>query len=447
MKKLLTLLSAFIAISAVYAAAPADDLRRGYDNSFIFQEGAIEFAVFPDGQFDFNYIDEVSQVNFQVNTPNVNFSFNTGYNYDPFVQYDTYGAVIQIENTPIYYDGYGRIIQAGNVFINYRNGYVNRVGNLNVFYSRPGIVFRTSGFINPFNRFYVYQPWHGYYGVPLVNRCIVWNTPYRLYYNPIRYDWSYHRVNWNRPYYYNGYYSDFGNRRNFYRPNDRVVYQSFEQGRRDTRGRLVNDRNINAQRAEIATGRRDVSRDRSSYTVASRSTSDRSTTGRSTETVTSRNDDSRRASTANREVNTSRTASVIADRNSTSRRSSVNNNAIESRSSRGTAAPARSNASSRTVESSRNVPTAVNTSSRASRASVSTVPQRTERGVQATAPQRTERRSATVAPQRTERAVPQAAPQRSSRTNTATPARSSSSKSEAPTRTNGRSSSSRSGRG
>lgn len=125
MKKLSTLLLVFLmGIGISYATTIEDDRYQGYDNSFIFNEGGIEFAVFPDGQFDFNYLNDGPQFGTVINTPNVSISFNSGYDYDAYVQYDSYGAVIQIENTPIYYDSYGRIIQAGDVFINYHNGYV-----------------------------------------------------------------------------------------------------------------------------------------------------------------------------------------------------------------------------------------------------------------------------------------------------------------------------------
>ena len=61
----------------------------------------------------------------------INISFNTGYDYSAYIQYDHYGAVIQIENTPIYYDYYGRISQAGNVHVNYDyRGRVSWIGNM-----------------------------------------------------------------------------------------------------------------------------------------------------------------------------------------------------------------------------------------------------------------------------------------------------------------------------
>ena len=170
---------------------------NGYGNSFIFVESDIEFSVFRDGQFDFNILRNKSNVNVAIGTPNINFSFNSGYNYNPYVQYDEYGAIIQIENVIIDYDYYGRIIRAGNINIHYNNfGYVSRVGGLYVNYNRYNVFSHCTGFINTYNRNYIYRPWHDYYRIPSRNYCVVYNRPYRQYYKPVRHFYS-------KPYYNN----------------------------------------------------------------------------------------------------------------------------------------------------------------------------------------------------------------------------------------------------
>jgi len=154
MKKLGTFIAAFLLIGATAFAITTTNTgtnlyNRGYGNSFIFVEQGVEFAVFPDGQFDFNVRDYGPNFSAYADFGNVNISFNTGYSYDAYVQYDDYGAVIQIENVPVYYDYYGRIIQAGNVHIRYNNfGRVVRVGGLYVHYNRYNRFSYCSGFIN-----------------------------------------------------------------------------------------------------------------------------------------------------------------------------------------------------------------------------------------------------------------------------------------------------------
>ncbi len=166
----------------------AHNFVRGYGNSFIFVEQGVEFAIFPDGQFDFNVNNYGPNFGVNANFGGASTSFNTGYSYDAYVQYDDYGAVIQIENVPIYYDYYGRIIQAGNVRINYNHhGYVTRVGGLHIYYNHYNRYAYSSGYINSYNRYYVYRPWHDYYAIPFVNLCVVFNKPYRRYYEPARY--------------------------------------------------------------------------------------------------------------------------------------------------------------------------------------------------------------------------------------------------------------------
>jgi hypothetical protein len=213
-----------------------ENYRRGYDGSaYTFVEGDVEFSVFPDGQFDFVYVGPQSGSQVTISTPNVNVSFNSGYDYDAYVQYDDYGAVIQIESVPIYYDEYGRITQAGNVDIRYNDRRIVRVGGLHVIYNNYGYFSHCTGAINFYNPYYVYRPWHVYYVRPIYSHCIVYDRPYRRYYNPIRYSYHDHILyykNRNRVAYHN-------TRRDFYRPGSRVY---------DKRGRASINKNYNPNR-------------------------------------------------------------------------------------------------------------------------------------------------------------------------------------------------------
>lgn len=301
MKQLALILIGLLTFSgSTYAADEDTSIRRGtvYDGSkYIFVENGIEFSVFPDGEFDFYIPQYVEGVNLSVNAGPVGISFNTGFDYDPYVQYDEFGAVIQIENTPLFYDYYGRLSQAGDIRINYRNNRIARVGGLQIFYNNRGFFSHHTGFINLYNRNYVFHPFHNFYYRPLFNRCLVFNTPYRRFYNPVRYNYAFHRNN-----YYRGYNNGYANgRRDFRRPDrGRVAHNN---GRRDNV-----DRN-NARFTSANTGRR----------VAS-TTANRNGVQRSAPTVTNRETTSRR----NRAATTSRNgvqrgAPVVANRETTSR--------------------------------------------------------------------------------------------------------------------------------
>jgi hypothetical protein len=153
-------------------------------NSIVFIENQIEFAVFPDGQFDFSL--RRYGTNWNLGVTGVNYSFNSGFNYNPYVQYDAFGAVVQIENTPVFYDNFGRVVQIGNIGVRYnRFGRLIGVGGLNVVFNN-NILVNFNGFINPFNRYLVYRPWHRFYALPPLNYCVVYNHPYRLHYRPVR---------------------------------------------------------------------------------------------------------------------------------------------------------------------------------------------------------------------------------------------------------------------
>lgn len=255
-----------------------NNTRRGYDgNAYIFVEGDVEFSIFPDGQFDFVYIGPQKGSQVTINSRDVNVSFNSGYDYDAFVQYDDYGAVIQVETVPIYYDEYGRIAQAGNVDIRYNNRRIVRVGGLHVIYNNHGYYSHVNGAINSYNPYYVYRPWHVYYARPIFSHCIVYDMPYRRYYSPVRYSYHHHVV-----YYKNRHNVAYHNtRRDFYNPGSRVydkrgrssINKNYDPNRKNTMIASSNGRTNNTLRNNITRGNDPTrSNTRSNTTIRNSST-------------------------------------------------------------------------------------------------------------------------------------------------------------------------------
>ncbi|MFD2518821.1 hypothetical protein [Salinimicrobium flavum] len=236
---------AFLMVGFTVQAATAIDDRRGYQDAFIFMERGIEFAVYPDGQFDFFYDGRRGSFPMNMSSRNMNFSFNSGYNYDPYVQYDDFGAVIQIENVPVYYDFYGRIVQAGRVQLSYNHfGMLSRVGNLFLHYNPYNRFTHYSGYINAHNRFYVYRPWHDYYSRPHAGNVVVYHQPYRAYYEPYRVKYSHHKQ-----YYKKNYSKNY--RRSYYSPGEQVA--SYHRGTRTTA-----QRDVDYSQAPVTTTRSNV---------------------------------------------------------------------------------------------------------------------------------------------------------------------------------------------
>jgi hypothetical protein len=229
------LLIVAIALSAIslqtsktYANGISATVYNSNDNSMTFVEDGITFSIFENGEFDF-FINELGNgLGVSYETPGVSISFNSGYDYDPYVQYDTYGAVVQIEGTPIYYDNYGRINRAGSINIRYNLGRLNRIGNLNVFYNSYGRYSHCDGYINNFNRSYVYHPYHNWFVRPYIGFSIVRYNPYRNNYNPYRY--TYYRD-------HRYVYRHSGDRYNI-RQTKRNTYNAHSSKRRD---RVHND--------------------------------------------------------------------------------------------------------------------------------------------------------------------------------------------------------------
>ncbi|MBE0423172.1 MAG: hypothetical protein IBX66_04460 [Lutibacter sp.] len=302
MKTKLLLLASFLFVGfGMQAATFKTDIssvnyyNNDYGDSFTFVERNVTFAIFQNGEFDF-YINPKNQrnglgVTYQGN--GVNISFNSGYNYDAYVQYDDYGAIIQIENIPIYYDYYGRVNRIGNTHITYDSGRLVRVGGLHVYYDRQGYYSHYSGYINNYNRAYVFHPYHNYFARPLFDFRIVSYNPYRNHYQPTRYT----------------YYSDHS-RNKYYDKN----YKS--NGHDNTRQRVAaksvpnryNDRNAQLDRRN--TNDRSGQSNRNNSAV---NTSDRRTTTVNRPTSNERtsqagNTTDRRTNTVNRPTSNERTS-------------------------------------------------------------------------------------------------------------------------------------------
>jgi hypothetical protein len=191
MKKIISTLSLFLFVFVSSFANSSELENYGYygkGKSFNFIEENVHFMVYQNGEFDF-FIDH-SNILVGVNLGNVNITFNSGYNYDAYVLYDDFGAVIQIENIPIYYDYYGRISRIGNTYIRYHNRRIIQFGAMYVYYNHYGYFDHYSGYINVYNRHYNYRPYVSYFARPVYDHCIVSYQPYRRHYRPVRYRYN-----------------------------------------------------------------------------------------------------------------------------------------------------------------------------------------------------------------------------------------------------------------
>ncbi|WP_282133345.1 hypothetical protein [Cellulophaga baltica] len=386
MRNLILLLSALVlSTSSVLAVNTEDKVapRNAYTNtnSFIFVENGITFSVYPDGEFDF-YIDERAGVNANVNIGRTNITFNSGYDYNPYVQYDDYGAIIQVENVPVYYDYYGRVTEIGEVAINYNNNRVARVGGMYVFYDNRGYYSHNRGFINVYNRSYVYRPFHSYFARPAIGFCLVNTNPYRRYYSPVRYTYyNPYRYNTRRTYAVVGRehrYNKVRNERARVYKNDRRVAQ-----------RTTHSRSYNSPRSSKSTVRsnyRTPATRSNTRGVASRtSTTNRKSNTRadyrtparsnSKNAATRSNTSSRNATNVKREVSVTKNPRSTTVTRSTTYRSPSNNKSSTQRTStstRNSGISSRSSSSSRATKSTPTRQKSVSTKSTSTRKSSST---------------------------------------------------------------------------
>ena len=369
MKNLVLLFSALIfSTSGVMATSTVEDKvaeRNAYTNndSFIFVENGITFSVYPDGEFDF-YIDN------RVTGRRNGVTFNSGYDYSPYAQYDDYGAVVQVENVAIYYDYYGRVTQVGDVDISYNNNRVRSVGGMSVYYNRRGFYDYHTGYINVYNRHYVYRPFHAFFARPIIGFSLVFNKPYRRHYSPIRYTYyNPYRHNTRRAYAKIGYTHRYNkvrsNRSRIYRNDNRVAVRS----NNSRNNRSVSKRNYNTTRTNRATAstRNNSVRRTASTSSATRSSNsngkitNRNSTVRSRATTPSRNRSVTQRSTTVRKPTsntvTKRTATRSPRNTSVTRRSNSTykspqtRNRTASRSVRQTPTQSRSSVSTRSSRS------------------------------------------------------------------------------------------------
>ncbi len=365
MKRIIYLLAAFVAFGSTAFASNTNttDLEaspqstvRGYGNSFIFEEAGIEFSVFADGQFDFYLPNYGPDVSVGINTPGFSLSFNTGYDYNPYVQYDSYGAIIQIENTPIYYDYYGRVNQIGNIVIQYNTfGRISRLGGLYVYY-KNNVFYRYDGFINSYNRAYVYRPWHRFYSIPTAQYCVINVKPYRQYYSPVRH--IYYRPYTNNVRYFNrnGRRSTTVNTRYVQTPRNRAERALRTQVQRNNRA-IVNTR---ATRSRSA-----VTRTTTTRTPVTRTTRTTTTTRTVTPNRTSNRSTARQVSSRNVKQNVTRSNRTVS--NKMNQRTSVKKpSSTKSRTYNKSVTPS---AKQRSVTTSRTKSSSVKTRSNSSRTS------------------------------------------------------------------------------
>ncbi len=205
MKKNILILSfIFFTITQVFAGKENIEHHRYYGNgeSFNFIEGNVHFVVFQNGEFDF-FIEQPN-IRVDVNLGHVNITFNSGYNYDNYVLYDDYGAVIQVEDIPIYYDYYGRISRIGSTVIRYQNRRLIQFGGMYVHYRYNGYFDYCSGYVNRYNRYYDYRPYVSCFVRPIYIHSVVSYEPYRRYYRPKRY--RYNSAEYRRRARFNSYY-------------------------------------------------------------------------------------------------------------------------------------------------------------------------------------------------------------------------------------------------
>ena len=110
--------------------------------SIKFVQRGVKFIVFPNGEFDFKFLNTQNQGRRGHNAPGTVYSNRRNNRY---VSYDYFGNVTKVGRNFIYYNRNCDVNQIGNITLRYRQGRLVRVGNLRIFYNRRGNIAYTEG--------------------------------------------------------------------------------------------------------------------------------------------------------------------------------------------------------------------------------------------------------------------------------------------------------------
>lgn len=113
--------------------------------SIKFVQRGVKFIVFPNGQFDFKFLNQQHQQQHGRRGDNAPGTIYTNRRNSRYVSYDYFGNVTKVGRNFIHYNRNGHVNQIGNITLRYRNGRLVRVGNLYLFYNRRGHIRYTEG--------------------------------------------------------------------------------------------------------------------------------------------------------------------------------------------------------------------------------------------------------------------------------------------------------------
>ncbi|WP_299684587.1 hypothetical protein [uncultured Dokdonia sp.] len=150
MKKLVVLVVLFLGGMTAQANevtnldhANTTGIRYNVPQKIKFVQRGVKFIVFPNGEFDFKFLNPQHHGRRGYNAPGTTYN-NRRRGY---VSYDYYGNVTKVGRNYIYYNRNCDVNQIGNVTLRYRNGRLVRVGNLRIFYNRYGEIAHTEGHV------------------------------------------------------------------------------------------------------------------------------------------------------------------------------------------------------------------------------------------------------------------------------------------------------------
>ncbi len=123
-------------------------IRYNVPQSISFIQRGVKFSVYPNGEFDFKFLNTQHHGRRGYSAPGTTYSNRKKRGY---VAYDYLGNITKVGRNYIAYNRYCDVNQIGNITLRYKHGRLVRVGNLRVFYNRYGNIVHTEGYVTHYS--------------------------------------------------------------------------------------------------------------------------------------------------------------------------------------------------------------------------------------------------------------------------------------------------------
>jgi hypothetical protein len=148
---------------------PGKDHRYYNAQEIRFVENGVLYAVRTDGTFHFKTLQRAREYTYGRRAHNtVYYPSAPGQvvytsvrrPFEPNIRTNRYGQIVRVGETLITYNRFGQVRSIGCVPLKYHKGNLKQVGDLKLKYDHHGLVRKTHGYVNGYNKKYWHEDWY-----------------------------------------------------------------------------------------------------------------------------------------------------------------------------------------------------------------------------------------------------------------------------------------------